>query len=128
MRAFLLGAAAPLAALALTASPAPAQHWSNPGFGAAAGVSVHRSAPNLHAAKYRGDRRRWHGSERRRHRRDRGYDEVFVGDWEWQGDSAWRSDIYNDWCHERTARSYPRWMQNNGNCERQWWGGGGWRC
>lgn len=41
---------------------------------------------------------------------------------------SWEPDSYNDWWHERPERSYPRWMQNNQNCERRWWGGGGWRC
>ena len=30
--------------------------------------------------------------------------------------------------HERPWRSYPRWVRSNENCERQWQGGGVWRC
>ena len=39
----------------------------------------------------------------------------------------------NDWWHERTDRSYPRWVQESqatGQCDtgRSWWSGSGWHC
>ena len=58
----------------------------------------------------------------------RGTDTVLVYDREYQGDTAWRPESFNDWWHERTDRSYPRWLQNNANCERKWWGGETLRC
>ena len=70
------------------------------------------------------------GDDRRRHgRRDRDGDgDVFIGEWPQQGDTAWRSDSFNDWWHDRPDRAYPRWMLSNQNCDRMWWGGGAWRC
>ena len=47
---------------------------------------------------------------------------------EYQGDTAWRPDSFNVWWHERPERSLQRWLQNNQNCQRLWWSGGGWRC
>ena len=57
-------------------------------------------------------------------------DGVFIYDYyrEYQGDTAWKSDSFNDWWHDRPDRAYPRWMLNNQNCQRLWWSGGNWRC
>ena len=63
----------------------------------------------------------------RRDSRRRGGD-IFLGDWEYTGNQAFRSDSYNDWWHDRPDRAYPRWMSNNRDCQRLWWGGGTWRC
>ena len=52
----------------------------------------------------------------------------YGGEWALYNNRAFEPDSYNDWWHERTERSYPRWLQNNQNCERRWWGGGSWRC
>jgi hypothetical protein len=76
--------------------------------------------PSAH--RQRGER---HG-DRRRGRR--GGDSVLIYDRDYQGDTAWRANSYNDWWHDRTDRSYPRWVANNQSCERMWWSGGGWRC
>src|SRR5215218_9982158 len=128
MRNALLASAALLAATTFSAAPAQAEHWSDPGFMAAANVSVHRSTSGVSQPgfdRHRGDR----GDGHRRHRRGDGlFGGIVYSDREWQGDTAWRSDSYNDWWHERPNRSFPRWMQNNANCERLWWSGGGWRC
>ena len=73
----------------------------------------------------------WRGSDRDfRHdrRRTRGSDTILVYDRGYQGDSAWRANSFNDWWHERTERSYPRWLQNNESCERKWWAGETLRC
>ena len=123
MRTMLLGLAAPLAAITLPAAPAFALDPASPQFtvGAAAGVTVHRGNGD-----FRHDRR-GHDRFRRDRRRD-GDGFVFLGDREYQGDTAWRANSYNDWWHERPNRSFPRWVQNNENCERQWWSGAGWRC
>jgi hypothetical protein len=112
MRVALLGVAAILAtttlpalagAQALTFSDQPSPAFS--GF-----VSGHRDG-------LRHDRRRHRGSG-----------DTLILDREYQGDTAWRADSYNDWWHERPHRSYPAWMTRNQNCERIYWSGGGWRC
>ena len=137
MRALLLGFAAS-AVVVIAAAPAQAEHWSDPSFIAAASVAVHRGptggrgdmvAPSAGSGEFR-----WHrgGShDGRRHRRDRDDDSDFVG-WyysrDFDGNRSFDPDKFNDWWHERTWRSYPRWTQNNQNCERQYWTGAGWRC
>jgi len=47
---------------------------------------------------------------------------------DYQGDTAWKSDSFNDWWHDRPDRAYPAWVRNNQNCERKWWGGDALRC
>lgn len=131
MRTMLLGLAASLAAI-VPAAPAAALDPAHSQFtaGAAASVTVHRGRPGHLVGDFRRDHRGRHGDrDRDDRRRHRGFDGgVFIGDREYQGDSAWRPTSYNDWWHERPWRSYPRWVQNNQNCERQWQGGGVWRC
>ena len=112
MRALLIAATAALAATALPAAPASADPGPRSVFVSAPSSSFH--------GDFRGGRH-----DRRRHR---GTDTVLVYDRGYQGDSAWRAESYNDWWHERTERSYPRWMQNNQNCARKWWGGDTLRC
>ena len=122
MRALLLGLAAPVAAIAITTAPANAQFAAQPGLasGPAASVTVHRGDGN-------GKRH-----DRRRHRRFP--TTIVVGDYGWNdnwtlnNNRSWEHDSYNDWWHERPSRAYPRWLQNNSNCDRLWWGGGVWRC
>ena len=99
-------------AAAAPALPAAAQPWT--------GVAVARPAPGLDPG--RGDGRR-------------GRQTVVIGDygyrdgnWAYANNRDFEPDSYNGWWHERTERSYPRWLQNNQNCERRWWGGGSWRC
>jgi len=54
---------------------------------------------------------------------------VYYDDYrEYQGDSAWKSDSFNDWWHDRPDRAYPRWVTANQNCERQWYAGDTLRC
>jgi hypothetical protein len=131
MRTILLGLAAPLAAIAVPAAPAAALDPAGPQFtvGAAAGVTVHRGGPGRFDGDFRrGDRRHDRDRrDRRRHHRDSdGF--VYFDDREYQGDTVWRANSYNDWWHERPHRSFPRWVRNNQSCERQWWSGAGWRC
>jgi hypothetical protein len=123
MRTMLLGLAAPLAAITLPA-PAFALDPASPQFtvGAAAAVTVHRGNSGRFESHDRNGRR---GHDRFRRDRD-GF--VYLGDRDYQGDTAWRRNSYNDWWHDSPNRSFPRWVQNNQNCERQWWSGGGWRC
>ena len=119
MRVVLLGvAAATLAAITLPTS-AGAQSGAAVGF---TGVSTAPSGQFVSgSSSFRGDRH-----NRRRHR---GFDGgAFLYDREYQGDTAWRSNSYNDWWHDRPERSHPAWMSRNQNCERLWWSGGGWRC
>ena len=110
MRAAWLGLAASAAAIAVPA--APAQALDPPPAELTATVTVHRGGPG-------------HDGGFRRHR---GPGAVVLYDRDYQGDSAWRPESFNDWWHERPHRSLPRWMSINSNCERMWWSGGGWRC
>ena len=131
MRTMLLGLSAPLAAIAVPAAPAAALDPAGPQFtvGAAAGVTVHRGGPGRFDHDFRRGDRRGHDRHRRDRSRHRDLDGfVFLDDREWQGDTAWRHNSYNDWWHERPNRSFPRWVRNNQGCERQWWSGAGWRC
>ena len=125
MREMWLGLAASAAAI-LPAAPAAALDPAHSQFtaGAAAGVTVHRGSAGRFDG-FRHGRRDRHRGDRRR---DRGFDGPVYIDREYQGDSAWRSDGFNDWWHERPHRSLPRWVQNNDDCQRVWWSGGGWRC
>ena len=126
MRASLLGSLA-IASVIITAGPASAQSWTGAAIGSGTAFAGDKSGFG-HGAATMGDRR--HG-DRRDRRRGRGFEgPVIYGGWDrdYQGDSAWRANSFNDWWHERPNRSFPRWMQNNQNCERQWWGGGAWRC
>jgi hypothetical protein len=117
MRVALLGVAASLAVLTPSA-PAGAQALAFSGQSSPSVQSV-----SGHGDGFRHDRRR---HDRRRHR-DSG-DTVLIVDRDYQGDTAWRADSYNDWWHERPHRAYPAWMARNQNCERMYWSGGGWRC
>ena len=134
MRMMLLGLAAPIAAIAIPAAPAAAFDPAAPQFTSAASVTVHRGGPSRSGAEFRGDwrdgdrDRRDRRRDRRDRRDDRDFDGVLFLDREWQGDSAWRANSYNDWWHERPHRSYPRWVRSNSDCERMWQGGGVWRC
>ena len=134
MRMRLLGFAASLAAI-VPAAPALAAAFDPPGSqftAGASGVTVHRGRAGRFDGNF-GDQRShsrdgdWRRGDDDRRRR-RGDDSIFIYDRDWQGDSAWRANSYNDWWHERPWRSYPRWVSNNSNCERVWQGGGVWRC
>lgn len=119
MQTMLLGAAA-LAAFAVSAAPAGAQDFGG------SGLSAAPDARSGHRGFDRDDRDDRHDRrDRRRHRGDRF---TYFGDREYQGDTLWRSDGFNDWWHERPHRSYPAWVSRNRNCERMWWSGGDWRC
>lgn len=120
MRRLLLTAAGYFVALTVTVA-APAAALDRPGLslaGSSSGVTIHRrSGFSSIDVRRDGDRRRHRGS-------DGG---IYYGDREYQGDTAWRPNGFNDWWHERPWRSEPRWLRSN-NCERQYWTGGGWRC
>ena len=122
MRAVLILAAASLAAIALPAAAAEAQAFAA---GAGPGVSGGQFG-NVASGPRDGP-----GHHLRRHRRG---NVVVVGDGGWNdawalyNNRSFEPDSYNDWWHDRPDRAFPRWMQNNQNCERIWWGGGGWRC
>ena len=129
----LLSSAALVAASILTV-PASAQSWASAGISSGSAFAGSSSA-----AAYSGESshsigvagKDGHRGDRRHSRRGRGFESsVAFGDWDrdYQGDILWRPNSFNDWWHERPNRSFPRWMQNNQNCERQWWGGGVWRC
>jgi hypothetical protein len=131
-------AAVAASTIALAAVPAAAQGWSAPGPSAVGapshvggGVAVHRGGDWR-----RGDGRD-HGGHHDRWRHRRGDRVLVLNHWGWGGDvdrdpgAAWRPDSYNDWWHEQPWRSYPRWVQKQGeDCppERRWQGGGAWRC
>ena len=114
-----------IAAAALTISVTPAAAVDRYGMSqaaSAAGVTVHRnhgsSGGFSKPVEFRRDGDR---------RRDRGYGDVAWIDREYQGDTAWRPESFNDWWHDNPSRNEPRWLRSN-NCERQYWTGGGWRC
>jgi hypothetical protein len=123
MRKLLLATATLLAAAAVPALPAQAQSAS-----AFVGVPSH-GGTSVRVHHGFGDHR---GG---RHDRDgRFNDGAAIGTWydggEWAlyNNRSWEADSYNDWWHDRPDRAFPRWVQNNQNCERVWWSGGGWRC
>lgn len=122
MRALLIG----FASIALAApAPGQAQNASAASFSAKSG-SGHHGGFDRHDGRRRDDRR--HRGDRRRDRND--FDGVVYYDdyHEYQGDSAWKSDSFNDWWHDRPDRAYPRWVANNQNCERKWFAGDTLRC
>jgi hypothetical protein len=117
MDKMLLAAAASLVAIA---APAGAQ------VGGAHSSPIARSGPVAASPAFR-------GCSGRRHHRRGGCDsglilDVYGGDWAYANNRSFDSDSYNDWWHDRPDRAFPRWMQNNQNCDRLWWSGGGWRC
>ncbi len=129
MRLIMIGVAAALAA----AAPATAQQFGGNSLargGAGAGqfargnaVRVHRGQSSLTGGVFsgstRGDRRGGYGN---------GYGDAYLPYREYQGDTLFRSDGFNDWWHDRPDRALPRWVRANGDCERRYWMGGGWRC
>lgn len=128
MRNLLLATAALLAAAAIPASPAQAQSSGSAAF---AGVSSHRhggSSVRIHNGFVSGP------GDRQGRRHGRFDDDAAIGTWyeggEWAlyNNRTWEPDSYNDWWHDRPDRAFPRWMANNGGCQRMWWSGGGWRC
>ena len=113
----------------LTATPAQAQRWSDPGFVAAANVKVHRNGPHHRSGTFVGRH-----DDRRFDRRRRGDVDVaygwYGGEWALYNNRSWEAESYNDWWHERPDRAYPRWvMQNRRECDRgQWYSGDTLRC
>lgn len=125
MRAFLLCSTL-CATIVGFAAPAvafdPARRGIMPApLASASSVRVHRSGGDFGRVEF--------GERRDRHDRRRGGDFVYWGEREYQGDTAWRSDSFNDWWHSRPERSMPRWLGANGQtCERMYSTGAGWRC
>jgi hypothetical protein len=129
MARYILAAAASIAAIAVAAAPAAAQPM--PGHSPVAGAAGQAGdGPRIHRGRG-GDSGRHRGD---RHRRGR---EVVVVSgspwfnnegWALYNNRNWQPESFNDWWHERPSRAYPRWLQNNQNCDRMWWGGGVWRC
>ena len=128
MRTVLLGAAALFAAATIPAS-AHAQRLGESGF---TGTTTGGHAAVRNRGFGRDDRGRgeWRRDrDRARDRRDRfGRSDFYLPYRDYQGDTLWRPDSFNDWWHERPQRAYPAWMARNKNCERMWWSGGDWRC
>lgn len=112
MRALLAFTAVSLAAITLPAAPAQADDVQTFGF-VSGGWTSRVDSGSFGPGD--GDRRH------RRHHRDDGA--VFIYDRDYQGDTAWRSDSFNDWWHDRPERAYPRWMLSNQNCDRRWYQG-----
>ena len=119
MDKMLLAAAGSLAAIA---APVQAQDWGQGGSGTQ--FAAGRSADSGH----------WNGQGRHHDRRRHGGGDFagpwgwYGGDWAYYNNRSFEPDSYNDWWHDRPDRAFPRWMQNNQNCARLWWSGGGWRC
>ncbi|MCY7397398.1 MAG: hypothetical protein LH466_00980 [Sphingomonas bacterium] len=122
----LLFAAAMLAAIAVPLPAAAGQDRAGfvSGHQESGSVNIHRGGDFRRDDRGRDFRR----DDRDDRHRDRGGGDVFFPYREYQGDSLWRADSFNDWWHERPNRAYPAWMARNQNCERQYWSGGGWRC
>ena len=101
------------------AVPAVAQDRVGSGLVGSNQVTVHRGGGGFdHSGRFgRFDRRGGFGGG-----------SVWIDRGGFQGDTAWRSDSFNDWWHDRPDRSLPRWLSNNQDCRRLWWSGGGWRC
>lgn len=116
MRALLIGVAATIAAFAVPASPATAE-GSDGGFVGIPSTSVDSGFSSSFDNGIRRDRRRL-----------RGTDTILVYDREYQGDTSWRPESFNDWWHERPNRAYPAWVQRNQDCRRKWWDGSELRC
>ena len=122
------------AALILPALPAQAQHsgtmssnWTSKG---AADVRVHRG-PDVQRGGDRGWRGEGSDRDHNRDRRWRGRSDVIVYDsglWALYNNRSWEADSFNDWFQENESRSLPRWVQNNKDCKRIYWSGGGWTC
>ena len=89
-----------------------------------------QSAPGMQFSARSGSGNHGGGFDRRDGRRHRGGDSiVYYDDYrEYQGDSAWKADSFNDWWHDRPDRAYPRWVANNQNCQRKWFAGDTLRC
>jgi hypothetical protein len=124
MRFILLSA---VLAVALPAFPATAQDGSPApgGWSAVLLSAVHAPDVRIHRGH---DGRRGDGDRRDRRRfRDR-HGDTFFAYRDYQGDTLWRSDSFNDWWHDRPDRAFPRWVAGNAKCERLWWSGSGWRC
>ena len=112
MQKMLLGFAAAMTVATLT--PAPAQ--ADPSKGAFTGIPSHGAGHSGFRGDFRRDRRSDDGV-------------VFYDSYrDYQGDTAWKSDSFNDWWHDRPDRAYPRWVTANKNCERKWWAGDTLRC
>jgi len=128
-----------LAASAAFSLPAPAEAGAERG---GAGVSHHRSPGQFAASGVRVHRGHHGGRHDRGDDDRRGFprfadgssdDRRFRGDTyfpyrDYQGDTLWRPEGFNDWWHDRPDRAFPRWVSGNARCERMWWSGGGWRC
>ena len=110
MRALLTFAAAMIAAVSLTSSPAAAGDRDR-GFTAIPSTTIHSGFGGGFDDRFRRDRRL------------RGTDTVLVYDRDYQGDTAWRPESFNDWWHERPNRSYPAWVLRNRDCQRRYWQG-----
>ncbi len=131
MRGVLLIIAAAVATS--LSAPAAAQSGAGAGFSPSASASGQFSRSSdvrIHRGLGGRDRNRDSFGDFRRDDRD-GRDlrgDTFLPYRDYQGDSLWRPDSFNDWWHDRPDRAYPRWLSTNAGCERMWWSGSGWRC
>ena len=125
MRLMLLGCAA--AALMIT-GPALARDSGNSSGGWHNGGG---HDGNHHGRRHSGPFGIYASADDQRHN---GRGDGFVGGGYGYGygmeDRTFEPDSYNDWWHDRPARAYPRWVQDNANCapERMWWHGDTLRC
>jgi hypothetical protein len=130
MKHVLLATATLVAAVAFTAAPASAQSSASAAF---VGVSSGGGSVRVHRGSG-GESPGLHRRDGRDHRDGRFDDSGQIGTWyeggQWAlyNNRSWLPDSYNDWWHDRPDRAFPRWVQNNQDCQRQWWSGGGWRC
>ena len=125
MRGLLLILAAAVTVPAVPASAFPPAGRDAPAPSARSSDESRRSFVRVHRGHR--DLGRDAGRDHARRDRDRGGDVLFPYR-DYQGDSLWRSDSFNDWWHDRPDRAFPRWVANNRDCQRLYWAGGGWRC
>jgi len=136
MHRALLGAAATLAALTASSSASALDVGATTSFSSVSGS--HASRGTLRAVPANSGRMDFRRGGRH-FRHIRVGDDVAGGGFGYSGyndygdydaNRSFDPDKWNDWCHERPDRAFPRWVWNNQNCtpDRMWYSGSGWRC
>lgn len=137
MTKLMLGLAAAAAAMVVLPAAAAAD-TSGGGSGNGSGWNGHHDGHH-DGGHHRRDRNRFdrddflNGNARLSGRTPDGAWGYYEGDYD--ANRSFDADKWNDWWHERTNRSYPRWVQESqaspsGTCDtsRMWWSGAGWHC
>jgi hypothetical protein len=131
MHPHTLGLAAALAVLVFPAAAAQAQAVDDGG-----SVRIHRGGDGRDGRDGRDHRDRHDGlsgqvADASRFDRRARTDVIMDwngGEWALYNNRTWQSDSYNDWWHDHPWRSFPRWVSQNGACNRQWYSADVLRC